>query len=87
LFTQHDFCFSPEASLKLGYHVSQNLTVTVGYSVVYWSTVVRPGDQIDRTINPSQIDGALAGEARPIFRFNHDDFWAQGLNLGLRWDY
>ncbi len=86
-FRQNDFCVSPEVALKLGYHVAPNMTFTVGYSVIYWSTVVRPGDQIDPVINPTQIDGALAGEARPNFRFNHDDFWVQGINLGLRWDY
>ncbi len=88
IFTQHDFCVSPEVALKLGYHVSPNMTVTVGYSVMYWSTITRPGDQIDRVINPSQIDGALVGnEVRPTFRFQHDDFWVQGMNIGLRWDY
>ena len=28
---------------------------TVGYSIVYWGTVVRPGDQIDLDVNPDQL--------------------------------
>ena len=46
--------------------------------------VLRPGDQIDRTINPTQAaGGVLVGPPRPAPLFNTTDFWAHGVNAGL----
>jgi hypothetical protein len=62
----------------------------VGYSLIYWSRVVRPGDQIDLDVNPDYLPPAttpVTGPARPRFVFRESDFWAQGLSVGgdLRW--
>ena len=51
----------------------------------------RPGEQIDRTINPTQnasfgappLPRTLVGPARPGFSFAGSDFWAQGVNVGV----
>lgn len=86
-YTQNDFTVVPEVNLRLGCRVAQWTKITVGYSLIYWSTVARPNDQIDTTINPTQIGGNLVGDARPRFNFNTSDFWVQGLNLGLQWDF
>jgi hypothetical protein len=60
----------------------------VGYSFLYWSNVVRPGDQIDRTVNFTQVpidptNGPLSGSARPALMPRQNDFWAQGFNFGI----
>jgi hypothetical protein len=56
----------------------------VGYSLVYWSKVIRAGEQIDLNVNPSQFPpGDLVGAPQPQFRAVTTDFWAQGLNFGL----
>ncbi|HZY31087.1 MAG TPA: BBP7 family outer membrane beta-barrel protein, partial [Candidatus Methylomirabilis sp.] len=54
------------------------------------NSVVRPAQQIDRNINPTQnasFEGSpptpLVGPAQPSFKFHSSDFWAQGLNVGL----
>jgi hypothetical protein len=54
------------------------------------NSVVRPGDQIDHTVNITQnaiLDpngvGKLIGPAQPNALFNRTDFWALGLNFGL----
>ena len=63
----------------------------VGYDFMYWSQVVRPGNQVDRNINLSQSavfgSGALTGPAYPMPLFNRSDFWAQGLNAGLEFRF
>jgi hypothetical protein len=52
--------------------------------------VVRPGDQIDRAVDVTQIPnfsgGAVTptGVARPGVPFKQTDFWAQGLTAGLQ---
>jgi len=52
--------------------------------------VVRPGDQIDRNVNPSQIAGGgstLVGLPYPVQLFRRSDFYAQGLSVGLEFRY
>ena len=62
------------------------LRLNVGYTFLAWSNVVRPGDQIDRVANISQIPppvgpGTLMGPANPAFNFKDSFFWAQGINF------
>ena len=82
------FSVVPEVDLNFGYQLTKHLRVMVGYSCLAWTHVVRPGDQIDTTINTSQrFGGALVGEARPAFQFQNSTFWAQGVNVGLEFRY
>jgi hypothetical protein len=60
----------------------------VGYTLLYWSKVTRPGDLIDLNVNPSQIPpGTLSGSPEPRFSFASNDFWIHGLNLGLEYQF
>jgi hypothetical protein len=47
--------------------------------------VVRAGDEIDTTINPTLIPPPTnaAGPIRPTVIFQNTTFWAQGIELGL----
>lgn len=62
-------------------------TAIVGYRFLYWADVARAGNQIDTTINPTQIDGDLEGDARPRFLDRKETFWAHGLNFGLEYAF
>lgn len=91
-FTRDVFGVVPEALLNVGWNVTQNVKLNVGYSFLYWNDVVRPGRQIDRTVNPAQVPldadfGSGGGPARPTTRFNNSDFWAQGINFGVEFRY
>ena len=91
-YSRNRFAVAPEAGVKLGYQVTDWMKLTVGYSFVYLSDVARPGHQIDRTVNTSQLasqlgGGMLVGPARPAFVFKGTDFWGQGLNLGMELRY
>jgi len=91
----HDvFSFVPQVQFKLGYDLLSNVRATVGYDFLYWTNVVRPGQQIDRTVNISQTPpdafggvNQLIGAPRPMPLSNRSDFWAQGISAGLefRW--
>jgi hypothetical protein len=88
--SRNRFAVVPEASLNVGYRLTSWLSVVAGYTFLYASNVVRPGEQIDRTVNPTQspsfggpIPTTLVGEARPRFKFEGSDFWAHGLSLGI----
>jgi hypothetical protein len=84
------FAVLPSLELRVGYEISERTRVFVGYDLMYWTEVVRPGNQINHNVNLSQnavLDpngaGRLVGPAQPAPLFNRSDFWAQGINLGL----
>lgn len=85
------FVVVPEIGLKLGYELTDHWRIWAGYDFLYISNVVRPGDQIDRTINPTLVpfSGAAPNPnpPRPAVLFRSTDFWAQGVNFGMeyRW--
>jgi hypothetical protein len=90
--TRDEFAVVPELSINVGYDFHRLVRVFVGYTFLYWSEVIRPGDQIDRTVNPalvptSQFFGTAGGPARPARVFQSSEFWAQGINLGLELRY
>lgn len=80
---QSDFTFVPQVQLKLGYLLSQRLNVFAGYDVLYWSSVVRPGEQISRAVSVP-LTPAL-GQPLPIpgQRFVRSDFFAHGVSCGI----
>ncbi|MBI4382195.1 MAG: BBP7 family outer membrane beta-barrel protein [candidate division NC10 bacterium] len=84
------FAVVPEVGLNIGYRITEWVSVFAGYTFLYTNSVVRPAQQIDRNINPTQnasFEGSpptpLVGPAQPSFKFHSSDFWAQGLNVGL----
>jgi hypothetical protein len=82
-FSSSRFAAVPELAAELGYQVNANVRVFAGYSLLYWTGLVRPGGTIDTTINVSQLNGQpLVGPAWPQPRSNTTDYWAQGMNLG-----
>jgi hypothetical protein len=52
------------------------------------SNIALSGDQVDTFVNSTQFFGGnLAGPARPRFQFNDRDYWLQGINYGMNWDF
>jgi hypothetical protein len=82
---QHDsFTVIPELGLTLGYDLTSRLRFTVGYSLIYWSKIVRAGDQIDYNVNIPLVNGQRPdGAQQPACLFKTTDFWAQGMNFGF----
>jgi hypothetical protein len=87
-FRNGRFAAIAEAGVSLDWAIVCNLRASVGYNFLYWSLVGRAADQIDRVVNPTQFPpGALVGPARPQFDLKTTDFWAQGLTLGLEYQF
>ena len=80
----------PQIGFTAGYMLTDRLKLTGGYTFLYWSRVVRPGDQIDLEVNPELIPFEGSGDgipARPQFTFRDTDFWAHGINAGLEYQW
>lgn len=87
------FAVIPELDLNVGYRVWKNTTLRVGYSVLYWSDVVRPGNAVPNSMNPNlnpnlnpNFAPGAAGN-QPRMSLSSTDFWAQGLNLGIEFRF
>lgn len=90
--TRSVFAVMPEAMFKIGLKLNERGRFFAGYNFLYLSDAVRPGDQIDPTLNASQIRvvnaaGSINAPDRPQPFFNRTDFWVQGLVLGLEGRY
>src|SRR5262249_48023859 len=54
-FSRDRFAVVPEIGVTLGWYLTENVQLTVGYNFLYWSSVVRPGEQIDRNLDVNRI--------------------------------
>lgn len=90
--TSGEFSIVPEIAVSTGFRLTENFRAFAGYTFLFWNRVVRPGDQVDRTLNPNLIPtsatfGAAGGPARPARTGADTDFWAHGVNVGLEFRY
>ncbi len=91
-FTDNRFSVVPEATINMGYMLNPSVRLYAGYNFMYWNNVIRPGDQIDRTVDVTLVPNPPAGvpssgQFRPQPLFRQSDLWVQGVQLGveLRW--
>ena len=85
---QNQFAVVSEVGGNVGVRLTSWLKLTTGYTFLYVSDVARPGDQVDRVINPGQVPidgmfGAGTGPAHPRLPFQRTDFYAHGVNYGV----
>ncbi len=90
-FGSSRFAVVPETATTLTYQLTDNFALHIGYTFLYANDVLRPGQQIDRTVNPVLVPTSEQfgqpvfnpGPVRPTFDPHPSDFWAHGLSLGL----
>ena len=91
-YNKERFAVLSELDLTLGWQVKRWCRIYGGYSFLYWSSVVRPTDQIDQGVNrffvpPFTPGTGLVGPVRPGALFKDTDFWAHGINAGVEFRY
>ena len=79
----------PEANLRLGCQLSDHIRVTLGYNALYWNRILCPGDQMDATVNTTQLPfrGPFVGPAAPAPKFAFTDAFAQGVEAGVEFTF
>lgn len=85
-YSRNQFSVIPQINANLGYNLTPSLRAIVGYTFIYWGNVARAGEQISLDVNETYIPAGFAqpeGPRRPAFAWQQNDFWAQGLNVGL----
>jgi len=91
-FVRDRFSVVPEIGVNAGYQLTNHLRVFAGYNFIYWSSVVRPADQIDLGLSGTQIVtdtrfNPAAPPPRPAFAFRETSFWVQGVSFGAELRY
>jgi hypothetical protein len=85
-FERNAVTLLPEGALRVGLN-GKRCRIYVGYSVIYLSDVVRPADQLNRTIDlNSFINGTVSANGQPQGLVK-SDFWVQGITLGFEFRY
>lgn len=83
------FSVVPEVTVQLGYRLSPAWQIYLGYNFLYWTNVLRPGEQIDRVVDLTQVPNApsvpFSGQFRPRPLFRQSDLLVTGLQFGLEW--
>jgi len=83
----------PEIIFTVGRQITPRLRAAVSWNFLYLSDVLRPGEQITRTIDSRPIPFAAspADPRVPVFQqpfgFRTSEVWAQGFNFSLEFRY
>lgn len=87
------FAVAPEVGLKIGFDINDHWRVYAGYNLLYLSSVVRAGDQIDRNVDfrmvpefPNNTNPPKTSNS-PAVLFRQSDFWAQGGQFGVEYHW
>lgn len=85
-YSRNRFTAVPQVGVNVGRQITDRFSAFVGYNFIYWSNVVRPGDQFNNVVDQSQLP--TPGGPDPVheaFVFHSTDFWAQGISFGLQY--
>jgi hypothetical protein len=88
-YTRDQFTIIPQLNLELSRQLTCRLRAFVGYSILYWGSIWRAGDQVDLFIDPRNW-APLPQTGRlplPTFPGQYTNFWAQGINVGMEWRF
>jgi hypothetical protein len=90
-FWNCNFAVVPETGLTIAVAPWHHVRFVAGYNFLYWSSVARPGAQIDRSVNPLQVPTSGGTQAfvpgnvsgPPLFTPHDSSFILQTVNLGV----
>lgn len=90
-FARSEFSVVPEVTVNAGVWLAPAVKVYTGFNFLYWTNVIRPGDQVDRVVDLAFVPNApgvpFSGQFRPRPLFRQSDLWVTGMQFGVefRW--
>lgn len=90
--SRNRFAVLPELNLNASYEFAPGARFVFGYTFLYLSSALRPGQSVDRTVDPARVPsdqnfGQTPTTDRPGVTLRDAGFWAQGLNFGVSIKY
>ncbi len=87
-YRRNKMTFVGEFNASMSFDIHENIKLNMGYSYLYLGNTVRPGEQIDRTVNIQPLlGGGGFGVARPAPRFETHSFFGHILNVGFEFNF
>jgi hypothetical protein len=83
------FAVLSEIGLKVGYRITHHISTYVGYDAMYLNETVRPGDTINRNINPNLLPSSpnfgipFGSQAAPVRSTRTSDFLLHTFSSGV----
>ena len=84
--SSNKFAVVPEAQIKIGYALTPRLRATLGYDFLYYGNVMRPGDQMNRSVPKGQTFNQadpVVSTTSPSRLSKTTDFFAHGVSVGM----
>jgi hypothetical protein len=91
--SRNAFTYIPEVNVSVGYQFGTHLRAYFGYNFIYWDDTVRPGAQLDRRVNPTQVPTSLSfsaatvGAPAPLPAAHHSTYYVGGIAAGMVFRY
>lgn len=89
-YDKSSFSMIPGLDVSAGWQMTDSWRFTVGYSLMYWTNVLRASEQIDTNIHESFFGAPTPTAAtpnRPTPLFDESNYLAHGISIGFerRW--
>jgi len=84
---ESEFLIIPQFGFEIGYQLNDRLRAHLGYNFIYWAKVARAGDQVDRTVDATQLPPSTTLGTDPTYASRLTDLWVQGINVGLEFRF
>jgi hypothetical protein len=88
--SSNTFAVVPEVQLKIGYAITPRWRATIGYDFLYYSNVMRPSDQMDRSVPKGQTFNQAdptVSTTSPSRLSKSTDFFAHGVSVGMEFRF
>ena len=90
-YLRDQFSYMHDVGVKFFYVPLPNLKLSIGYALMYWSTVARAGDQVDFAVDsrlfPQNANPTHPSATNPVFPFRNSGYVAHGLTLGAEFTF
>lgn len=86
-YERDQFTFVPEVNVKLAYMLRRNVSLSVGYSFLYWDDLALAADQIDNRVAGTLLLSDIPNPVQEDFTIRDAGFWIQGIDLGVTIDF
>lgn len=80
------FAVAPEVSVGLGYQLNRSMNITFGYSFLMITDALQTWQTLDDSLAVNLDDPPL-NPARPSRSFSYNDYWVQGLQFGVNYNF
>jgi hypothetical protein len=93
IISKNEFSVVPEANLSFSYQLGHHIRLVGGCSILYWSSVARPGDHVSNIIDlravptSDQFNPKIAPISPRMPAITLRDFWAEGVFVGVEFGF